>query len=145
MRPIRAIVVPRDSEGRSRAVCPTNLAAGLVILLISVCGGLSLGGCGSAPKSTVRQAADPSGRLRFAEPSLHADAGKVKFVFTDASIVPHNLTIERGSHGPNIASTPIFRSGYRTLTAALKPGRYTFYCDVPGHRQAGMQGTITVR
>jgi uncharacterized cupredoxin-like copper-binding protein len=31
------------------------------------------------------------------------------------------------------------------VSAQLKPGNYTFYCSVPGHRQAGMQGTLTVK
>jgi uncharacterized cupredoxin-like copper-binding protein len=31
-----------------------------------------------------------------------------------------------------------------TLTLKLKPGTYTYYCPVPGHRQAGMVGRITV-
>jgi plastocyanin len=30
------------------------------------------------------------------------------------------------------------------LKANLKPGKYTIYCDIPGHREAGMEGTITV-
>jgi len=27
----------------------------------------------------------------------------------------------------------------------LKPGKYTFYCDIPAHRGAGMEGTLTVK
>jgi plastocyanin len=30
------------------------------------------------------------------------------------------------------------------LKANLKPGKYSFYCDIPGHREAGMEGTLTV-
>jgi uncharacterized cupredoxin-like copper-binding protein len=27
----------------------------------------------------------------------------------------------------------------------LKKGRYTFYCPVPGHREAGMKGKLVVK
>jgi uncharacterized cupredoxin-like copper-binding protein len=31
------------------------------------------------------------------------------------------------------------------VSADVKAGQYTFYCSVPGHRQGGMQGTLTVK
>ena len=34
--------------------------------------------------------------------------------------------------------------GSAELKVTLKPGKYTFYCDIPGHREAGMEGTLTV-
>jgi uncharacterized cupredoxin-like copper-binding protein len=37
------------------------------------------------------------------------------------------------------------KDGTSTVTAELGAGRYTFYCSVPGHRQGGMEGTLTVQ
>jgi uncharacterized cupredoxin-like copper-binding protein len=53
--------------------------------------------------------------------------------------------IQQGSAGRIVGGTPTFQGGSRTLTLNLKPGTYTFFCSVPGHREAGMQGTLTVR
>jgi plastocyanin len=76
--------------------------------------------------------------------SLTAKAGKVTINFTNNSPLGHNLTIVRGMSGPVLGATPTFQGGTKTLTLDLKPGTYTFYCSVPGHRAAGMQGTLTV-
>ena len=43
-----------------------------------------------------------------------------------------------------LGATPTFAGGTKRLTLNLKPGKYTFYCSVPGHRQAGMEGTLSV-
>lgn len=90
-------------------------------------------------------AADPSGQLKFDKTSLSSKSGKVTFTFTNKSSVPHNLTIQKGTSGATVGATPTFAGGSKTLTVSLKPGTYTFYCSVPGHRQAGMQGTLTVK
>jgi len=58
------------------------------------------------------------------------------------SPIEHNLTVAQGSKV--LGATPTFVGGSKTLTLNLKPGTYTFYCSVPGHRQAGMEGTLTV-
>jgi uncharacterized cupredoxin-like copper-binding protein len=52
------------------------------------------------------------------------------------------VTIAAGS--TVLGTTPTFVGGSRTLTLTLKPGTYTFYCSVPGHRQGGMEGTLAV-
>jgi plastocyanin len=89
-------------------------------------------------------AANPSGQLSFDKKSLTAKSGTVTIKFTNAAPVGHNLTIQQGTSGAVVGSTPTFQGGSKTLTVKLKPGTYTFFCSVPGHRQGGMQGTLTV-
>jgi uncharacterized cupredoxin-like copper-binding protein len=90
-------------------------------------------------------AADPSGAFRYTKSSLTAKSGKISIDFTNNSAVGHDLTVQQGTSGSNLGATPIFSGGSKTLTVTLKPGKYTFYCSVPGHRQAGMHGTLTVK
>jgi plastocyanin len=101
-------------------------------------------GAGAGASSQLTQAADPNGQLMFTKKSLAAKAGTVTIDFTNKSPEMHNLTIQQGASGPVVGATPTFDGGSKTLTVKLKPGTYTFYCSVPGHRMAGMQGTLTV-
>jgi plastocyanin len=91
--------------------------------------------------STLKIAADPTGQLSYDTKQLSAKSGQVTMDFSNASPVEHNVTIAQGSKV--LGQTPI-KTGSATVTVALKPGTYTFYCAVPGHRQAGMEGTLTV-
>ena len=99
---------------------------------------------GKGGGATLSQSADPTGQLKFTKSSLSAKSGKVTIDFTNKSPVPHNMVIQQGTNGKTLGKTPTFSGGSKTFTVNLKPGKYTFYCSVPGHRQAGMQGTLTV-
>lgn len=101
-------------------------------------------GKASGGGAQVQIAADPGGALRFQQTSVTASAGKVKIQFSNSAPLGHNLTIQRGTSGPTVGATPTFSGGSRTLTVNLKPGRYTFFCSVPGHRAGGMQGVLIV-
>lgn len=94
--------------------------------------------------SPLSLAANPSGQLEYTTKSLTAKAGKVSIDFTNAAPLAHNLTIETSS-GQTVGATPTFQGGSKTLTVTLKAGTYKFFCTVPGHRQAGMEGTLTVQ
>ena len=92
-----------------------------------------------------RLAADPSGALKFTKSTLTAKAGTVTISSRTASPLAHNFTVQQGTSGPVVGATPTFMGGTKTLKLKLKAGTYTFYCSVPGHRAAGMQGTLTVQ
>jgi plastocyanin len=98
---------------------------------------------GGGGGSTVRVAADRDGALEFVQKSLTAPVGRVTFDFTNDSSTPHDFVLERD--GQEVAKTPVFSDGKRTTEATLEAGEYTYFCSVPGHRQAGMEGTLTAR
>ena len=95
--------------------------------------------------SALSIAADPSGALKFTKSTLTAKAGTITISFTNSSPLAHNLTVQQGTNGAVLGATPTFMGGTKTLKLTLKAGTYTFYCSVPGHRAAGMQGTLTVQ
>jgi plastocyanin len=96
----------------------------------------------AAKPTKLALAADPGGQLAYDAKTLTAKAGTVTITMANMSPVEHNVTIAEGSNV--LGATPTFVGGSKTLTLTLKPGSYTFYCSVPGHRQAGMEGKLTV-
>lgn len=99
---------------------------------------------GTAGASTLDFEADPSGNLAYTTDEVTGKAGKVTVNFTNSSPVPHDVAIEDEA-GETIAETEVLAEGTDSTTAELEPGTYTYYCTVPGHRQAGMEGTLTVK
>jgi plastocyanin len=83
--------------------------------------------------------ADPTGQLLFTASKATAPAGKVTINFANTSGVDHNIAIA------GKGKTPITPNGKGSFTATYAPGTYTYICEVPGHAQAGMKGTLTVK
>jgi plastocyanin len=83
------------------------------------------------------------GALVFEPDSLEAAVGNVSIDYTNPSEVPHNVAIEGA--GEELAQGETVTGGDTgTAEAALEAGEYIYYCSIPGHREAGMEGTLTV-
>ena len=88
-------------------------------------------------------AAPEDGSLKFDKSTLSASAGTVTIMFDNPSQVPHAVAIE--GNGVQEAGETVTSGDAPPITVDLKPGTYEFYCPVPGHKEAGMKGTLTVQ
>ena len=99
-------------------------------------------GGGGGASDTLAIEADPDGALAFTEDSLTTKAGKVTIDFSNPAPVPHDVRVE-DEGGEDIGGTEVITSSDEKAPIELKAGKYTFYCSVPGHREAGMEGELT--
>lgn len=116
-------------------------------LALAACGGgdddgeepAGNGGGGGAALELV---AGPGSELKFDQTSLEAAAGEVTITMVNEGDLPHNVAIE--GNGVDEKGEIVQNGATSTVTATLEPGEYAFYCSVPGHREGGMEGTLTV-
>lgn len=89
--------------------------------------------------------ADPHGALRFNTHRLTVKAGAVTLHMHDPATSGTDHGIAVTGHHVNKVGHIVSPGQVSTLVVHLRPGTYTFYCPVPGHRAAGMHGTLVVR
>lgn len=139
------------------------LAIGLVALSIAACGDDDDNSGSAADETTeattTEQApassggnattldidATENGGLGFSKTKLNARAGDVTVSMAnpEGNQAPHAIEVE--GNGIEEVGETVQAGGTSTVTANLKPGKYTFYCPVGDHREQGMEGTLTVR
>ena len=114
--------------------------------LISVLGlgvGLTLTACGDDDSSDASSTGGTgqtvtvkaTDALKFEPDHLTATAGVIHIVLDNAGATTHTFVID----------DPKFKlTNDDSKDIDLAAGDYVFYCDVPGHRAAGMEGTLTV-
>jgi plastocyanin len=98
------------------------------------------GDTGGGGAVAVSAAAD--GSLAFDQSELTAAAGSTTFEFDNPSATGHDFCIEQD--GSEVGCTEVITESSDTLDAEVEAGDYTYYCSVPGHREGGMEGTLTV-
>jgi plastocyanin len=98
------------------------------------------GGTTTIPPDALVFKADTA--LKFAEAPTAAKAGPVTIALENSAGLIHNVTFE-GVRGDK----PVVEIGKGTKVAkvTLQPGTVTYYCSIPGHREGGMEGTLTVQ
>lgn len=99
---------------------------------------------GGGSESTLELEADPNGSLAYTPTEATVKAGKVTVDFKNPQGLQHDVAIENEA-GEVVGKTELIAESSTSITVNLKPGAYHYYCTVPGHREAGMEGTLTVK
>ena len=125
------------------ATTRTLLTIALSAVLLTACGGGAepTADDGTTPSGDAIEVTGTDG-LAFEPTQLSASAGSVTFELTSEASVRHTMAIEGVNSNDPIVEAEAGETTSGTVT--LQPGTYTFFCDVPGHREAGMEGTLDV-
>lgn len=111
--------------------------SGLLATAVPQAGG---GPTATAKNGTLSIPADANGQLAFQTNQASAPPGKLSIEMQNKSGTPHDIVIDGKGKGQVVQN-----GGVSKFSASFDAGKYTYYCSVPGHRQAGMQGTLTVK
>src|SRR5262245_24719774 len=101
-------------------------------------------GGGGGGGSTVDISTPSGSELAYDQKDVSAKAGTVTINFDNREPISHDVKVEDSS-GQELGGTELVSSGTATATVDLQAGTYTFFCSVPGHREAGMEGTLPVK
>ncbi|TAK21847.1 MAG: hypothetical protein EPO26_13835 [Chloroflexota bacterium] len=128
------------------------LVAASLTLALAACGDRSEpssdkagGGTGVSSGGEQSVAVKGMDTMKFEPATLTVKAGQpVRLILQNVGVIPHNFVLKQGAGQP----VKITAAGGQTepgIFTIARPGTYEFVCEEPGHTEAGMKGTITVR
>ena len=94
----------------------------------------------AAKAGVLEMPADPNGQLAYASKQALSPAGELEVKMVNESTTPHDIVIDGKGKGEVVQG-----GGTSTFTASYTAGKYEYYCSVPGHKEGGMTGTLTVK
>ena len=100
-------------------------------------------GSATAKNGVLEIDPDATGQLAYEVSSATAPAGALDIKSVNKASIGHNIAIE--GNGVDEKGPVVSGGGTSEIKVTLKPGKYTFLCTVPGHADAGMKGTLTVK
>jgi plastocyanin len=99
-------------------------------------------GTAEAEDGVLEIPADPNGSLAYEFADAEAPAGQLTIRSPNDSSVDHDISLEGG--GIDERGNVVKNGGVSEIEVDVQAGEYTFYCSVEGHREGGMEGTLTV-
>jgi uncharacterized cupredoxin-like copper-binding protein len=81
--------------------------------------------------------------LTYEFADAEAPAGPLTIESVNEQPADHNIAVD--GNGVDEKGDVVANGGTSTVEVDLEPGEYAFYCSVPGHREGGMEGTLTIR
>ncbi|MEE8369805.1 MAG: plastocyanin/azurin family copper-binding protein [Dehalococcoidia bacterium] len=120
-----------------------TVGASLLVLLVAA--GCTLTAVGGGEEIYIF-AGERDGGMYFEPEVITVSAGdQVTFVIKNEGAVDHEFESgEKGEAGVEEIIIPPGRTRRVAWTAPSEPATYTLYCDLPGHRAAGMALTLRV-
>jgi uncharacterized cupredoxin-like copper-binding protein len=137
------LVTGEDAEDVAAYVASAAAKGGKDTGALAQVGAAQAKGTARARQGVLEIPADPSGALSYRFADAEAPAGALDIRSKNDSSIDHDISLE--GNGLDEQGEVVKNGGVSEIKVNLKPGEYTFYCSVQGHREGGMEGTLTVK
>jgi plastocyanin len=137
------LVTGEDAEDVAAYVAQAAAKPGEDTGALAQVGAAKAEGTAEAKDGVLTIPADPGGSIAYQFADAEAPAGQLEVRSPNESSTDHDIAIE--GNGVSEKGEVVKNGGVSQFQANLQPGEYTFFCTVPGHREGGMEGTLTVK